>query len=54
MFDTMEVALHEQTRRGRPGPDMVYRKITKQRFDIEWTTDEEVIAYDHESDGSIR
>ena len=41
----------KQTRRGRPGPDTAYRKITKSRFDIEWQTDEEAIAYDHRSDG---
>jgi transposase len=41
----------KQTRRGRPGPDTAYRKITKRRFDIEWRTDEEAIAYDHKSDG---
>jgi transposase len=42
---------YRQTRRGRPGPDTAYRKITRQRFDIEWTTDEQAIAYDHSSDG---
>lgn len=41
----------QQTKRGRPGPDTAYRKITKQRYDIEWHTDEEAIAYDHKSDG---
>ena len=35
-----EVHLYKQTRRGRPGPETAYRKITKRRFDIEWTTDE--------------
>jgi transposase len=40
-----------QTRRGRPGPDTAYRKVTRRRFDIEWATDEETIAYDHRSDG---
>ena len=40
-----------QTKRGRPSPDTAYRKITKQRHDIEWHTDEEAIAYDHKSDG---
>jgi len=38
---------YKQTQRGRPGPDTAYRKITKRRFDIEWTTDDEAIAYDH-------
>jgi len=46
-----EEHFYKQTRRGRPGPDTAYRKITKRRFDIEWTTDEEAIAYDHNSDG---
>lgn len=41
----------KQTRKGRPGPDTAYRKITKRRFDIEWNTDHEAIAYDHKSDG---
>ena len=43
--------VYKQTRRGRPGPETAYRKITKRRFDIEWSTDEEAIAYDHRSDG---
>jgi len=42
---------YRQTRRGRPGPETAYRKITRRRFDIEWTTDEQSIAYDHNSDG---
>jgi hypothetical protein len=46
-----EEHFYKQTRRGRPGRDTAYRKITKRRFDIEWTTDEEAIAYDHNSDG---
>ena len=43
--------VYKQTRRGRPGPQTAYRKITKRRFDIEWSTDEQAIAYDHKSDG---
>jgi transposase len=43
--------IYKQARRGRPGPNTNYRKHTKQRFDIEWTIDEEAIAYDHKSDG---
>lgn len=46
-----EEHLYKQTRRGRPGPHTAYRKITKRRFAIAWTTDEEAIAYDHKSDG---
>src|SRR5215469_16237229 len=40
-----EEHLYKQTRRGRPGPDTAYRKVTRRRFDIEWTPDEETIAY---------
>lgn len=46
-----EEHVFKQTRRGRPGPETAYRKITKRRFDIEWRTDEDAIAYDHKSDG---
>jgi transposase len=46
-----EEHLYKQTRRGRPGPDTAYHKVSRRRFDIEWTTDEEAIAYDHRSDG---
>src|SRR5262249_19068358 len=43
--------IYKQARRGRPGPNTSYRKITKRRFDIEWTTDQDAIAYDPRSDG---
>jgi transposase len=43
--------IFKQARRGRPGPNTSYRKLTKRRYDIEWTIDEEAIAYDHKSDG---
>jgi transposase len=43
--------IYKQARRGRPGPNTSYRKISKRRFDIEWTTDQDAIAYDHKSDG---
>jgi transposase len=46
-----EEHLFRQARRGRPGPETAYHKITKRRFDIEWSTDEGAIAYDHKSDG---
>jgi transposase len=42
---------YKQTQRGRPGPETAYRKITKRRFDIEWSADDAAIAYDHKSDG---
>ena len=41
----------KQARRGRPGPQTAYKKLTKRRFDIEWSTDEGAVAYDHRSDG---
>ncbi len=41
----------KQTRRGRPGPNTAYRKITRRRFDIEWSIDKTAIAYDEKSDG---
>jgi transposase len=41
----------KQVRRGRPGPDTAYRKITRRRYDIEWSLDEDAIAYDQRSDG---
>jgi len=40
-----------QSRRGRPGPDTAYRRITRRRWDIEWETDEAALAYDRKSDG---
>jgi hypothetical protein len=46
-----EEHLFKQARRGRPGAETPYRKITKRRFDIEWTTNQEAIACDHKSDG---
>jgi transposase len=48
---TREVHTYKQTRRGRPGPDTAYRKITKQRYDLEWSIEEAVVAYDQASDG---
>jgi transposase len=41
----------KQTRRGRPGSQTVYRKITRRRYDLEWSVDEVAVAYDHKSDG---
>ena len=46
-----EEHLYRQARRGRPGPDTAYRKITKRRYDIEWSLDTKAIAYDQKSDG---
>jgi len=46
-----EEHVFKQARRGRPGPDTAYRKITKRRFDVQWHTDDDAIAYDRRSDG---
>jgi transposase len=40
-----------QWRRGRPGPQTTYRKLTRRRWDVEWRLDDAVIAYDRKSDG---
>lgn len=41
----------KQTRRGRPGPDTAYRKLTRRRYDIEATLDQAAVDYDQKSDG---
>jgi transposase len=41
----------KQTQRGRPGPQTAYHKITRRRFDIEWSIDQAAVAYDEKSDG---
>lgn len=41
----------KQTRRGRPGPDTAYRRITHRRYDLEWTLDAAAVACDERSDG---
>ena len=46
-----EAHSYKQTRRGRPGKDTAYRKITRRRYDIGWEIDEAAIAYDQRSDG---
>lgn len=46
-----EEHVFKQTRRGRPGPNTAYRKITKRRFDLQWDIDDDAIAYDRRSDG---
>ncbi|MGH9797506.1 MAG: IS1634 family transposase, partial [Candidatus Polarisedimenticolia bacterium] len=40
-----------QMRRGRPGPQTPYRRITRRRWDLAWAHDDEAIAYDRKSDG---
>ena len=41
----------KQAQRGRPGPHTAYRKITRRRFDIEWSVDQAAVTYDEKSDG---
>jgi transposase len=38
-------------RRGRHGPETPYRKLIRRWPDLEWTLDEDAIAYDRKSDG---
>ena len=42
---------YRQMRRGRPGPQTPYRRITRRRPDLEWSLDQEAIDYDRKSDG---
>jgi hypothetical protein len=30
----------KQTHRGRPGPDTEYRRVTRRRYDLEWSIDQ--------------
>lgn len=46
-----EVHTFKQLRRGRPGPDTQYKKLTRKRYDLEWSLDQAAIAYDEKSDG---
>ena len=46
-----EEHVFKQARRGRPGPNTAYRKVTKRRFDLQWDLDDDAIAYDRRSDG---
>jgi transposase len=41
----------KQARRGRPGPNTAYRRITRRRYDLEWTLDQAAVSYDEKSDG---
>jgi transposase len=41
----------KQARRGRPGPNTAYRRITRRRYDLDWTLDQAAVAYDERSDG---
>jgi len=42
---------YRQERRGRPGPDTRYRKMTRDHFGLSWSVREEVVAADAASDG---
>lgn len=42
---------YKQSRRGRPGEAMTYRRITRRRWDIEWEEETAAIEYDRKSDG---
>ena len=42
---------YRQMRRGRPGPQTPYRRITRRRPDLEWSLDPEALDYDRHSDG---
>ena len=41
----------KQKQRGRPGPDTEYRRVTRRRYDLEWTVNQAAIDYDKKSDG---
>jgi transposase len=41
----------KQTQRGRPGPDTEYRRVTRRRYDLQWSADQAAIDYDKKSDG---
>ena len=41
----------KQTRRGRPGPNSAYQRITRRHYDLEWTVDQAAVTYDERSDG---
>jgi len=48
---TCEEHRYRQRSRGRPNADTSYRRTTRHRFDIAWSTDEAAIAYDRKTDG---
>ncbi len=41
----------KQTHRGRPGPGTEYRRVTRRRYDLEWSIDQAAVDYDKKSDG---
>ncbi len=42
---------YKQSRRGRPGKQTTYRRITRRRWDVQWEEDTAAIEYDRKSDG---
>ena len=42
---------YRQLTRGRPGPTTRYRRLTKERLRLTWSVNEDMIDYDHASDG---
>lgn len=40
-----------QMRSGRPGPETPYRRITRRRWGLEWSLEQQAIDYDRKSDG---
>lgn len=46
-----ETHRYRQASKGRPGPDTRYVRSTKRGWRLEWLVDENLIAYDHKSDG---
>ena len=49
--ETDTVETFRQAKRGRPGPNTAYKKITTTRLRIRFTVDEEQVAHDAASDG---
>jgi transposase len=41
----------KQSRRGRPGKQTTYRRLTRRRWDIQWEEDAAAVEYDRKSDG---
>jgi transposase len=48
---TRELYRFKQRGPGRPGAATNYRRLTRRYFDLEWSFDDEAIAYDHKTDG---
>lgn len=46
-----EAHRYRQAAPGRPGPDTRFVRTTKHGWRLEWSVDENMVAYDHKSDG---